>query len=153
MLLGGEGEKAIWVLYYFDSAKTGLKHPTIRIFLPGVSEVFFILSSLITGSLASTQLHYVVHLPKTQISTCKSVLFGRWLSWLSTFVVHSYLCSFPFGWKTFICKCFWFMGLSAFFALTAIFFSFKKDEHQIHESDFYCTWLQLLSSASLLYAL
>lgn len=145
--------KAIWILYYFDSSKMGLKNRAIRIFLLGVSEVVFILLSLITGSLAPTQLHYVVQLLKMQISTCKSVLSGRWLCWLSTSRWYSYLCSFPFGWKNSICKCFWFMGLFAFFALFVIFSPFKKGNNWMHESDFYCTWLQLLSSERLLYGL
>lgn len=77
-----------------------LKHLAIRVFLHGVSELVFILLSLITGSLAPTQLHYVVHLLKMQISTCKSVLFGRWLSCLSTSRWCSLICvHFPLGGK------------------------------------------------------
>lgn len=104
----------------------GLKHIAIRVLLLGVSEVVFILLSLITGSLAATQLHYVAHLLKMQISTCKSVLFGRWLSWLSTSRWCSLICvHFHLGGKPLFASAFrlW----DCLLALpSAIFFSLLK---------------------------
>lgn len=52
-----------------------------------------------------------------QISTfCKMTVLAQRI-----YVVHSYpMCSLPFGWKTSICKCFWFVESFALFALTAI---------------------------------
>lgn len=52
-----------------------------------------------------------------QISAfCKMIVLAQHI-----YVVPSYLmCSLPFGWKTSICRCFWFVESFAFFALTAI---------------------------------
>lgn len=87
----------------------------------------FILLNLIAGSLAPTQLHYVVHLLKMQISTCKSMLFGRLLSWLSTPRWCSLICvHFNLGGKPLFVSAFGLWDLCFLYPLHNFSCSFKR---------------------------